>query len=243
MNLITRTILPAAFLLASLPALRAEAPADLSGHYEGAIQAPGREVIIEVDLARNSKGELAGLIYIPEEKLDGLTLANFALEGKSIRFQMGVAPGDRIFQGGVLSDGRISGDYTLGGYSAPFSLARTGDSKFEAPAKSTPISKELEGTWKASVDFNGVQRSLVLTMSNQSDGTYTASVLNVEEGLIIPVSGMAPNASGVTLALKAVGASYSASLNAERTELAGTFSEGKFSGPLNFTRASAGGGK
>ena len=67
MQLTRQTRLLAALLLWLAPSLRAQLPADPSGHWEGSIQAPDRDVKIEVDLAKNRKGEIAGTIGIPRK--------------------------------------------------------------------------------------------------------------------------------------------------------------------------------
>src|SRR5947199_105730 len=83
--------------------------------------------------------------------------------------------------------------------------ARTGDARIEPPARSAAIGRELEGTWNGTVNANGVHRTLVLTVANDGDGA-TASIMNVDEGLEIPVTAINQKASTVTLDVRAVGA-------------------------------------
>jgi hypothetical protein len=45
----------------------AQPDADPSGHWEGAVQAPGKSVTIEVDLAKNARGELVGTLGNPAQ--------------------------------------------------------------------------------------------------------------------------------------------------------------------------------
>ena len=67
--------------------------------------------------------------------------------------------------------------------------------------------------------------------------------MNVDEGLEIPIATITQKASSVTLDVKAVGGSYSGALNAERTELVGTLTQGPASLPLTLRRAAAVEGK
>jgi hypothetical protein len=196
------------------------------------------EVKIEVDLTKNSKGELAGTFGNPTQNLKGLPLSNCAVEGRSVRFQIKGAPGERTFEGALAADGKsMSGHYTQSGYTMPFGLTRTGDPRIEAPARSAPIGKELEGTWIGTLDVGGKQVRLVLTMSNQPDGTATGSFVNVDEGLEIPITTITQKVSSVTLDVKAVGGSYSGALNPEGTELVGTLTQGPAVLPLTFRLA------
>ena len=57
-----------------------------------------------------------------------------------------------------------------------------------------------------------------------------------ETGSKIPIASITQNASTITLDLKAVGGSYSGKVNAEGTELVGTFIQGTAVLPLTFRR-------
>lgn len=233
----TQTNLITTLLFTTVAALAA---ADPSGHWEGSAEVQGMELKFQVDLAKNGQGELAGTLDNPAQNLKGLPLANIAVDGRSVRFQIKGTPGERAFKGTLSDDGKeISGDYAQGGYSIPFRMTRTGDARFEAAVKSAPIGQELEGVWNATADVDGTQRRLVLTMSNQTDGASTGNIVNVDEGLEIPISAITQKASSLTLDLKAVGASYSGALNREGTELAGTLTQGPRVVPLTFRRSTA----
>src|SRR5439155_8792375 len=186
MNLPRRTLLVAALFLVPAPSLYAQIAADPSGHWDGAIQAPGKEVKFEVDLAKNSKGELACTFSNPAENINGYPLTNVALEGRSIRFLLKVNSGGGPFEGVLSADGKsMSGDFAVstpqGTFTVPFSLARTGDARVETPPRSAPIGKALEGTWNGTLDVKGKQSlRLVLTLSNQPDGTATGSLVSAD---------------------------------------------------------------
>lgn len=103
MRLCHRTLLLATLLLLPMPSLRAQTAIDPSGHWEGAAQVPNMAVKIEIDLAKNSKGELAGTFGQPAQGVKGLPLATVAVEGRSVRFVVKGGPDVSTFAG-VLSD-------------------------------------------------------------------------------------------------------------------------------------------
>lgn len=245
MHSFIRMIALAAMLLALAPGLRAQTAVDPSGHWEGAIQVPGMELKVEVDLAKNDRGALVGFFSQPAQHLSGLPLANLAVVGTSIAFQIkGSGPGNRAFKGVLSSDGKsIVGEFAQTGYSLPFSLTRTGGARIEPPVRNAAIGKALVGTWNGALNVNGVERHLVLTMSNQADGTGTGHFVNVEEALEIPIAAITQEASGVRLEVKAVGGSYAGALNPDGTELIGTLTQGPAVMPLTFRRASPESGK
>src|SRR5437868_275798 len=128
MYLSHRSTLLAVLLLSSpLPFLRAQTAADPSGHWEGAVRAPFGELGMEVDLARNGKGEFAGTYTNLEGNLKGFPLASVAVEGKSVRFVLKAGSGGGTFDGVLSAEAKsISGDFLIGGNLVPFSLTRTG---------------------------------------------------------------------------------------------------------------------
>ena len=233
-----RSNLLAVLVFSTAAFLPAQSAAGLSGHWEGSAKTPTKELNFEVDLAKNSTGDLAGTFGNPSEKLKGLLLSNIAVDGNSVRFQIKGAPGERAFKGTFSDDGKsISGDYTQGGYSLPFSMTRVGDARIETPAKSAAVGKELEGVWNGTLAADGKQLRAVLTLSNQPDGSATGSLVSVDEGIEIPIATITQTASNLTLDLKAVGSSYSGALNADATELAGFYTKESLVLPLTFRRA------
>jgi hypothetical protein len=239
MHPVTRVLLIAALLLLPPPSLLAQTAVDPSGHWEGAIQVPQMDLNIEIDLAKNSKGELMGTFGNPGERLKGLPLANVAVDGRAVTFEIKAGSGGGTFRGDVLADGTsMSGSFVARAGTVPFSLTRTGDPQIEAPPRSALIGKEMEGTWNGAFDVGGVQMRVVLKMSNQPDGTSTGSIASIDEGGIeVPVA-IVQKAANLTFSVKMTGGSYSGTLNAAGTELAGTYTTGQgVARPLTFRRA------
>jgi hypothetical protein len=223
--------------LVSVPFARAQARVDPSGHWKGSILIPGMDLIFELDLARNGNGEFVGTVSNPAEHIKGLPLRAVVVDGMSVRFD---ARRDQPLNGTLSADGKsMSGDATLSGYVLPFTLTRTGDAEILAPARSAPISKELEGTWNGTLDANGTSMHFVLTMANQAGGTATARVISLDEGeLEVPLV-VTQEGSSVVLRDDVIPSSFAGTLNAEGTELTGTFKQGSATLPMTFRRAAA----
>jgi hypothetical protein len=108
----------------------------------------------------------------------------------------------------------------------------------QAPARSAAIPTELEGTWNGTLDVNGMQMRIVLTLANQPDGSATGSLANLDQGALeVPIAAITHKGSSVTLDVTAVGGSYSGALNSDVTEMAGTWSQGTLTLPLTLRRA------
>jgi hypothetical protein len=220
--------------------LRAQSVANPEGHWEGSINVPDAPVMVVIDLAKNAKGVLAGTFTNPKGDVKGLPLGGVAAEGKTVHLVLKVPDGSGAFDGVLSDDGKsITGRYNTdeGGYSIPFTLTRTGEAKIEAAPRNPAIGKELEGTWNGTVDVNGIQKHLVLTMSNQPDGTSSGTIVNNDgAGVEIPI-GVAQKGTSVTLELKVMSASYAGTVSADGTEIVGTWTQGALALQLTFTHA------
>jgi hypothetical protein len=237
----------AALLVCSVPLVRAQTGADPSGHWTGALQSPDREMSFEVDLTKNAKGEVAGTMNIPDEHLQGLPLLTTEIKGKAIKFS---ARKDQSFAGDLAPDGKsITGIFTgigpLGGeFTVPFVLNRTGAAKIEAPIQSAAISKELAGTWSATIQkkSDGSLVHFTLMLANHN-GVGTGRFVAVDEGgLELPVA-ITQKGANVTLDIKAIHGTIVGTLNPAGTELVGTFTQGPGVAPVTFKRVADGDAK
>ena len=240
MRLFNRMLLLAALLLSTASFLMAQTAVEPLGHWEGTVQIPNMELKIEIDLAKNSKGELVGTFGNPAQNVKGLPLSTVAVEGRSVRLVLKAGKEVNTFVGVLSADSKsISGDASQGAESVPFSLTRTGDARIAPAPKSPPIGKELEGTWNGTLDAGEKQVRLVLKMANQPDGTATGTIASQDgSGVEIPIA-MTQKASSVTIDVPSTGGSYVGVLNAEGTELAGKWSQGSTVMPLTFRRAAS----
>jgi hypothetical protein len=222
-------------LLVAPSTARAQA-VDPSGHWEGAITIPGGEILFQVDLSKNARNKLSATYSRPAEHVFGLPMTNVTLDGRAITFDLPVDGGIR-FQGIFYEDGKtISGDVTAAIGTAPFSLTRTGDAQVAAVPRNELVGKELEGTWNGTLSIQGKNLRLVLRMSNQPDGTASASITSVDQGGIELPLALTHKAGTLTLNTPAIGGDFFAgSLNAAG-ELTGTFSQGPATAPLTFAR-------
>ena len=240
MRTFTRLFMLAAMLLMRAFSLLAQPTVDPSGHWEGTINAPSMEVTIEIDLAKNAKGELAGTFGQAMENIKGLPLTTVTVEGRAIRMLLRPGAGGGTFNGTLAADGKsIAGDFVMaeGGHTIPFTLTRTGDARIAAAPKSPPIAKELEGTWNGALDLGGRHMRIVLKMANQADGTASGTLASPDgSGVDIPIA-MAQKAAHFTIDVSSVGASFVGVLNAAGTELTGQWTQRGSSLPLTFTRA------
>jgi len=234
-----------ALILLFACAARAQGGSDPSGHWEGGIETPEGSIGVVVDLTKDSAGQLAGTIGVPPQNLRGFPLVIESADGRAITFRFKGTPGNRVFQGVVAEDGTsMSGEFIQSGFTMRFALARKGAAQIDTPIRSAPISKNLEGPWSATLEGtyqNGIKRTVVLTLSNQPDGSSTGTIFNSGEGLEVPIASITQDASTITLDLRAVGGTFSGKVNTEGTEIVGSFIQGTAVLPLTFRRSPSSG--
>jgi hypothetical protein len=211
----------------------AQSPVDPTGHWEGTIHAE-IAVPFEVDLVRNTKGELAGTINLPAENIQGLPIARIAIEGTTLKFHVRA---DQPLTGTVAADGKsISGDMATSGGAAPFTMTRTGEARIDIAVVHQPVSAPLVGTWRGGIETRMGSMRLALEIANR-DGGAVARLINLDQGsLEMPASAITQDGARLTLEFKSVGVSFAGALNAAGTELSGTISQRQGSLPMTFTR-------
>ena len=221
--------------LAAAPAASAQTPT-ASGHWTGVLDIPAGALDVEVDLKPGTPPAWVGTISIPAQNLKAFPLSQVEVQGASVSFVMANVPGTPTFKGTLAADGAtMSGDFSQGGGSLPLKLTRKGDAVFTAPAKSTVITKELEGTWNGSLMAGGQTLRLTLKLANGADAA-TGSIVSVDQGGVeIPITTITQAGSNLTLELPSIAGKYSGDL--KDGKLVGTWSQGPGSAPLEFTRA------
>jgi len=207
-----------------------------SGHWTGVLDTPAQPLDIEVDLKPGTPPAWVGTISIPAQNLKGFPLSSITVDGTSVSFVMANVPGTPTFKGTLAADGAtISGDFAQGGGSLPLKLTRKGDAVIVPPAKSTVITKDLEGAWSGALSVGGQTLRLTLKLANGPDAA-TGSMVSIDQGgAEIPISTITQDGSHLTLELPAIAGKYSGDL--KDGKLVGTWSQGPGSAPLEFTRA------
>ena len=207
-----------------------------SGHWEGAIQIPGQELKIEVDLT-GADGKWEGRITIPAQNVKAFPLSSIAVEGETVSFAMKGVPGNPAFKGSVSTDSKtLAGDFTQGGGTIPFALTRTGEAKIEPLPESTPITADVEGSWQGTLDVGGKTLRLAVKLSNEPGGAATGTMTSLDQGgAEIPIAAVIQNGAQVRLLVPIVAGLYEGEL--KDGQLTGKWTQGPNTWPLVFKRA------
>ena len=217
----------------------AQTDSKASGHWEGKIQMPNRELGITVDLAKNPKGAWIGSMSVVGSSAIDVPLDSVTVEDMAVRFTASL-PEHALFDGQLSADASsLSGTASNAAGEAPFQLARNGDANVKVPPPSSALSKEFEGAWEGTHEVDGKVRRVGLKLWPAANGTATATLIAVEQGnLEIPVTTVTIKGKELQLEARAVSGTYRGTLGAGG-EIAGEWSEGPNHFPLTFKRVSS----
>jgi|SRR5215472_15315272 len=97
--------------------------------------------------------------------------------------------------------------------------------------------KDLEGSWQATLEAGGQKLRLAVTVTKSDAGAYAGKFESLDQGATIEIDTITVKGDAVRLEIKSPAIVIEGALNKERTELAGTFSQGDQHLPLTFKRS------
>jgi hypothetical protein len=230
----------AAALIFLASVLVANADEISEGRWEGAAQVPGLELSLIVDLTRGASS-WSGAITIPQLGVRGAELANVSVTGSELTFAIKSALADKEtgpgrFNGHLTADGRLTGDFTQAGNTAPFNLVKTGPAQIEKAPQSTAIAKEFEGVWKGGYELLGYPRTVTLTLRNRgAEGASAEFVIVGRKENNLPVDLITQQGSFLSVNSQETGLSFEGRL--ENNELHGTIIQGPIEVAVTLKRA------
>jgi len=229
-------LLLATLLAAFVPGPPAQAVAGPSGHWEGKIQIPEREMAFSVDLAPGSAGGWIGSLSVAGSTSIDVPLENITVSPATVKFTAAL-PGATTFEGTLAADGAtLIGKVASQEGAVPFQLSRNGEAKVNVPPPSSASAKEFEGRWEGVVEAGGKAMRMVLTISAAPNGSVRAVLNNLDKGNVeIPASTVTIQGKQLELEIRAVGGSYRGTLG-PGGEIAGELAQQSVKLPLTFKR-------
>jgi hypothetical protein len=113
------------------------------GGWQGSIELPGTELGIRVTLDFISD-QWTGKMDIPAQNARNVKLADVLVEGRTVSWKLPGVPGDPSFFGRLSADGdTITGQFSQGGKTFPFKLARRSEARNAPPPAPTAEPKPV----------------------------------------------------------------------------------------------------
>jgi uncharacterized protein len=203
---------------------------DFAGSWHGTLEAGGQKLRVVVTLTKSDAGAYTGKL----DSLDqGATIPidTITVNGDALRLEIKSAA--IVFEGTLNKERtELTGTFTQGGQPFPLSFKRG-----EQAAVVPPPAKDFEGSWHGALEAGGQTLRLVVTVTKSDAGTYAGKLDSVDQGgAVIPIDTITVNGDAVRLEIKALAIVFEGTLNKERTELTGTFTQGDQKFPLTLKR-------
>ena len=96
--------------------------------------------------------------------------------------------------------------------------------------------KGIEGSWQGLLEAGGTKLRLIVIVTKTDAGAYAAKFESPDQGATVPIDTVTLNEDAVRFEVKQAGIVYEGSLNKERTELTGKFTQGGQTFPLTLKR-------
>src|SRR5687768_15499616 len=224
------TLLMLLFLLGLSCQAFGQTPAkDFAGSWHGTLEAGGQKLRLLVTVTISDAGVYAGKV----DSLDqGATIPidTITVNGDAVRLE--IKSIEAVFEG-VLNKERteLTGKYTQGGQEFPLTLKR-GEQAAVAP---TPA-KDFAGSWHGTLDAGAQKLRLLVTVTKSDAGAYAGKFDSLDQGASIPIDTITVNGDAVRWEIKSAAIVYEGTLNKDRTELTGTFTQGDQKFPLTLKR-------
>jgi hypothetical protein len=231
--------LTAAFLWS--PSARSQDQPDARGAWDGYIEIETMKLLISLELTHRDQGGWTGTITIPAQGIKDALLEKVNLNNGAISFLMPNRPGDPSFTGQVSGAGKnITGEFNQSGRTFPFAVERPGAAAAGryGPTPDKGISGQgLEGNWQGTLDAGGSTMRLVLKVTKCTEQGFTARVDSPDQSILdLPVDVTKLRGSVLQFEMKRLGASYSGTLDADASEIAGEWQQSGASLDVRFKR-------
>lgn len=230
----------AAVIFASACLCRAADP--VAGRWQGAIQIPGKEVPLVVDLAPARDGGWTGSLILPGFEIKGAPLVDLSVKDSAVAFALKDTFGGPKFTAHLNADGSLAGDLMQSGNTAPFVLRKTGPPQVDHPRASTPVRAELLGEWRGDFDMPMGKVHARLTLIHQPAATAAQFAFGMRKETDAPVDFVSQDGDWLTVSAHQMGIAFEGRFRADANEIVGSFIEGGFEMPLvlhRFTGANA----
>lgn len=105
-------------------------------------------------------------------------------------------------------------------------------------AQSAKTDSDLAGTWKGELGQGAAKLHIVLTITKLASGEFKGTLVSVDQNATLPMENVTLKGDAMRFEVQAVGGLYEGTLNASRTEVAGTWTQtGVPAQPLTFARS------
>jgi uncharacterized protein len=234
---------PAELELKRAPAQAAPKPAEpqIAGDWQGILSVDGNQLRIILHIVADKDGTLSATGDDPDQGQMGTKASSVSFKDSKLNVAFDVYNG--VYSGTLSADGnQLTGTWTQGQpvelnfTRAPAAQAAPAQAAAAPAAPATTSATALDGTWLGSIDTGALKLRIAFKIAAGGDG-LTAQMQSPDQSPTwLPVSSITSKDSDVTIALPALGITYSGKIAADLNSIDGTFTQSGNALPLSLKR-------
>src|SRR5579864_1686365 len=205
---------------------------DITGDWNGTLNANGAELRLVLHITKNSDGSLKATLDSVDQGANGIPVGSATLKDSNLNLKVDAVSG--AYEGKVNADAsEIDGTWTQGA-ALPLTFHRGGVAVKPAPKPAK--ASDIDGDWLGTLDTGMGRLRLVLHVVNTEDG-LSATLDSLDQNAKgIPVTSITRNGPSLKFDVKSVGGSYEGTISPDLGTFTGTWSQLGKSWPLALKR-------
>jgi fermentation-respiration switch protein FrsA (DUF1100 family) len=207
----------------------------LEGHWSGSLQAGDAVLHLVLHISKSEDDSLRATIDSLDQGVYGIEVSSLAHENAALSFR--VASVGASYEGKLSADRRaITGEWTQGAVSLPLVFHR--QAAGAGARKPSNAIASSEGVWQGALEGNGMRLRLQLHVSHDDQKHLVAALDSPDQGVSgLPAVKVSQKESAFHFEIPIVSGVFDGTLNATRSEIAGSWTQGRAEQKLFFRRS------
>jgi fermentation-respiration switch protein FrsA (DUF1100 family) len=199
---------------------------DVTGDWNGKLNANGAELRLVLHITKNTDGTLKATLDSVDQGANGIPVSSATLKNSQLSLKVDAVSG--AYEGKVNADAsEIAGTWTQGG-SLELNFHRGGIATKPAPKPAK--ASNIDGDWLGTLDTGMGTLRVVLHIANTEDG-LRATMDSPDQGAKgIPVTSITRTGSSLRFETKSISGTYDGTISADLNAVSGTWTQ--FGKPL-----------
>jgi len=222
-------------------AIRAARAPKIEGAWQGTLQIQQASLRGVLKIGKTNGVYHATLDSI-DQRLAGIPVSKFVYDYPMVRAELSSL--GATYEAKLDSSGRqMAGDWKQGGVTVPLTLERT-DTPWQMAGPMAESDYQAgsgpQGAWQGTLQAGAMSLRLKFRIGPNADGAWRAEMDSVDQGVTaLAASSASFDAPTVKVNFNQIGGSFQGDLNADQSQLAGTWTQGGQTFPLKLERAKA----
>jgi uncharacterized lipoprotein YmbA len=206
---------------------------NIAGDWHGTLHAGPAELRLALHFTKTADGGYTATMDSLDQGAIGIPITAVSLKDSKLNLTVDAVHG--TYEGKVNADGtELTGTWTQN-QSLPLDFTRGSFPVKSAPKAAKPT--DIDGNWLGTIDTGAGKLRVEFHVTNTEEG-LTATMNSVDQGnQSIPVTTVTRNVESLKMELKSIGGTFEGKISADKSVIAGTWTQAGRSFPLSLQRS------